>query len=172
MQTRAERRAVTRQDETDFGGAKAPFMCGDRVLCYLRDDIPGLPFAGHWDLPGGGREGSETPEDCLLRELYEEFGLRFGAERLVWKRDFRWWHKPAVRVWFFGGWITEAEIADVRFGDEGQYWEMMPVAEFIAHEKAVPDLQKRLGIFMVEGALIAPLRALFARSGEDGREGG
>jgi 8-oxo-dGTP diphosphatase len=137
---------------TDFGGAKAAFLNGGRVLCYLRDDFAGLPFAGHWDLPGGGREGDETPEACLLRELEEEFGLRFGQERLVWKREFRWWHKPDMCVWFFGGWITETEIAAVRFGDEGQYWQMMPVDAFMAHEKAVPDLQRRLGMMLREGA--------------------
>jgi 8-oxo-dGTP diphosphatase len=156
MQTRAEGRAVTVGELADFGGCKAAFLHGDRVLCLLRDDLPGLPFAGHWDLPGGGREGDETPEECVLRELFEEFGLQFGAERLVWTREFRWWHKPEVRVWFFGGWITETEIAAVRFGDEGQYWEMMPVAAFMAHERAVPDLQRRLGIFVAEGPLLTP----------------
>jgi 8-oxo-dGTP diphosphatase len=140
----------------DFGGCKAAFLNGGRVLCLLRDDIPGLPYAGHWDLPGGGREGEETPEECLLRELEEEFGLRLGAERLIWKRPYHWWHKPEVRVWFFGGLILDAEIAAVRFGDEGQYWEMMPVEAFIAHEKAVPDLQRRLQVLLDEGPLPAP----------------
>jgi 8-oxo-dGTP diphosphatase len=143
----------------DFAGCKAAFLCGDRVLCYLRDDFAGLPFAGHWDLPGGGREGHETPEDCLLRELEEEFGLRFGVERLVWKRPYQWWHKPEVRVWFFGGWMTEAEIAAVQFGDEGQYWEMMPVAAFMGHTRAVPDLQQRLRIMLDEGPLPGQPRA-------------
>jgi 8-oxo-dGTP diphosphatase len=146
--------SVVRMD--DFGGCKAAFLNGDRVLCYLRDDFVGLPFAGHWDLPGGGREGDETPEDCLLRELEEEFGLKFGVDRLVWKRPYHWWHKPEVRVWFFGGWITEAEIAAIQFGDEGQYWEMMPVDAFIAHEKAVPDLQQRLKVFVDEVPLLTP----------------
>jgi 8-oxo-dGTP diphosphatase len=131
------------------------FLCADRVLCYLRDDFAGLPFAGHWDLPGGGREGPETPEECLLRELEEEFGLRFGVERLIWKRAFNWGHKPEVQVWFFGGVITEDEIAAVRFGDEGQFWQMMPVAAFMAHEKAVPDLQARLGVMIAEGQFTA-----------------
>lgn len=139
---------------TDFGGCKAAFLCGDRVLCYLRDDFADLPFAGHWDLPGGGREGDETPEACLLRELWEEFGLRFGAERLVWRRDFAWSHKPEGRVWFFGGRITEAEIAAVRFGDEGERWEMMPVADFVGHTRAVPNMRERLRVMLAEGCVL------------------
>ena len=53
----------------DFVGAKAALFCGGRLLTHLRDDRPGLPWPAMWDLPGGGREGAETPEQCLLREL-------------------------------------------------------------------------------------------------------
>jgi len=67
----------------DFVGAKAALICGDRVLTYLRDDKPGLPWRGMWDLPGGGREGDETAEACLLREVEEEFGLRLLPDRLI-----------------------------------------------------------------------------------------
>ena len=41
----------------DFSGAKIVLKCEDRLLTYLRDDKPGIPFPGIWDLPGGGREG-------------------------------------------------------------------------------------------------------------------
>jgi 8-oxo-dGTP diphosphatase len=132
----------------EFHGCKGAFLCDDRVLCYLRDDKPGLPFPGFWDLPGGGREGDETPEGCLLRELNEEFGLTLSPDRLVWKRSYQWTHRPEITVWFFGGLLTEAEIASVRFGDEGQEWQMMPVSAFLSHDRAVPDLQLRLATWL------------------------
>ena len=135
-----------------FAGAKLALLNGDHVLTHLRDDFPGLPFPAHWDLPGGGREGDETPEDCVLRELDEEFGLVLTPDRLIWKRRFNWTHKPDRNVWFFGGFIGEAEIASIRFGDEGQYWEMMPIADFLAHGRAVPDLQVRLQIWLGQSA--------------------
>jgi 8-oxo-dGTP diphosphatase len=127
-----------------FQGAKVALLRGDEVLTYLRDDFAHLPFPGYWDLPGGGREGEETAEACVLRELEEEFGLRLGEERLIWRQDFCWRHRPEHRVWFFGGMISAEEIAAIRFSEEGQYWAMMRVGEFLGHKRAVPDLQERL----------------------------
>ncbi len=130
----------------DFVGAKAALFCGPRVLTCLRDGHPGLPWPGHWDLPGGGREGGEPPEDCLLRELDEEFGLRLPPARLIWRRVFPSMTDPARASVFFGGMVTPQEVQSIRFGDEGQGWELMPVEAFLGHSRAVPEMQRRAGI--------------------------
>lgn len=134
----------------DFVGAKVALFYGDAVLVYLRDDKPGLPWAAMWDLPGGGREGDESPEDCLLREVHEEFGLRFAQERLIWRRVFPSMLDASRASVFFGGWITAAEIAAIQFGDEGQAWQMMALSAFLAQAAAVPEMQRRAGIVWAE----------------------
>jgi 8-oxo-dGTP diphosphatase len=44
-------------------------------LLYLRDNKPGIPFPGYWDLIGGHVEEGETPEEALVREVKEELDL-------------------------------------------------------------------------------------------------
>ena len=132
----------------DFTGAKAALICEGAILTYLRDDRPGLRFANWWDLPGGGREGAESPQECLLREVEEEFGLRLPPTRLHWAREFPGMIDHRQRAWFFGGQLTQAEVAAIRFGDEGQRWDMMPLAQFFAHARVVPAMRARAAEFL------------------------
>jgi 8-oxo-dGTP diphosphatase len=44
-------------------------------LLYLRDNKPGIPFPGYWDLIGGHIEEGETPEEALVREAREELDI-------------------------------------------------------------------------------------------------
>lgn len=53
-----------------------------QILLLLRDEKPGLPCAGMWDLPGGHVEDDETPELCIVREMDEEMGLTLTTPAL------------------------------------------------------------------------------------------
>jgi 8-oxo-dGTP diphosphatase len=47
-----------------------------KLLIYLRDDKPDIPFPNHWDFFGGHLEDGETPEQALEREVKEEIGVQ------------------------------------------------------------------------------------------------
>ncbi len=53
-----------------------------KLLIYLRDDKPTIPFPNHWDLFGGHVETGETPEQALCRELEEELRVTLKSWKL------------------------------------------------------------------------------------------
>ncbi len=59
-----------------------------RVLLQLRDEKDWIPFPGMWALPGGMREGGESPDECIRREVSEEMGIELAADDVthLWSR--------------------------------------------------------------------------------------
>ena len=130
--------------DAGFVGAKAALFCGGGLLTCLRDTHPGLPWPGLWDLPGGGRENEESAEDCLIREVREEFGLTLTPSHLTWRITLPSMTDPLRPSHFFAGTLTRDEVGAIRFGDEGQGWALMPVGDFLKHDKAIPEMQRRV----------------------------
>lgn len=46
----------------------------------IRD--PKKPVPRYWKLPGGRSEGEETPEECAVREIWQETGLKIKQDDL------------------------------------------------------------------------------------------
>ncbi|UTP40635.1 8-oxo-dGTP diphosphatase MutT [Phenylobacterium sp. LH3H17] len=57
-----------------FVAAAALVDSEGRVLICQRPQ--GKQLAGLWEFPGGKVEPGETPEECLIRELDEELGIK------------------------------------------------------------------------------------------------
>ena len=57
-------------------GANAIITCNQKLLLEKRRD------SDTWGLVGGGVKNYETPEQALVREIYEELGLRISKDRL------------------------------------------------------------------------------------------
>ena len=105
---------------TDFTGCKIALFCEDKLLTILRDDKPSIPWPNMWELPGGGREGDESPFECAAREVFEELGIHLRQE----------------------------QFDSIVFGDEGQDYKLMSIDEFLGSDKVVPQLQDRVRDYM------------------------
>lgn len=130
-----------------FHGAKVALFLGDQLLVLLRDDRPDILFPAHWDFPGGGREGVETPFETLTRETREEVGLVLFETAVVWTVELEAAHHPGQRVWFYVARLPETAVNQIVFGDEGICWALMSPAQFMALGNAVPSLADRLRLW-------------------------
>ena len=130
--------------QLEFSGCKIALLCDDKLLTILRDDKASIPYPNMWELPGGGREGEETPFECVQREVFEELGLKLEKADILWAKDYQGMLDPDKTSIFMVGTITQEEFASIVFGDEGQAYQMMDVSQFLADEKVIPQLQNRL----------------------------
>lgn len=133
---------------TEFHGAKLALISGGHVLTLLRDDIATILFPDMWDFPGGGREGDETPQACVLRELFEEFGLRLDESDLLYRASRDGVLPGQPKIWFFGAVLDGLDPRQIKFGHEGQRWQLMPIETYLTHAKAISHLQDGLQRFL------------------------
>lgn len=131
-----------------FSGSKIGLLCEGLLLTYQRDDKPTIPWPGMWDLPGGGREGDETPLECVIRETREEFDLSLDPGCIVWTQAYPGQGLNGLDTWFFVAEVPPGTFAAIRFGDEGQRWEVTTVEKFLAKPDAIGHLQQRLREFL------------------------
>ncbi|WP_240722363.1 NUDIX hydrolase [Poseidonocella sp. HB161398] len=134
-----------------FSGSKLALFIGGRLLVYLRDDLPSIPFPDHWDFPGGGREPGETPEETALRETEEEFGLRLSASDLRHATAHRG-HEQGWLNWFFAAHLPASTEAAIRFGDEGQLWRLIEPADYLRNPRRIPHLAALLEDYLTSMA--------------------
>ena len=136
--------------QLDYTGCKIALICDGRILTILRDDKPTIPWPNLWELPGGGREGDESPFECAAREVYEELKIQLSKDDIVWS-----WIYPSMldenkNSVFLVGKLTQEQFDNITFGDEGQAYKLMPIEEFLKSKQAVPQLQGRLRDYLEE----------------------
>ena len=131
-------------------GAKVALFLGDRLVSILRDDLHSIPYPNMWDLPGGGREGLETPLQTVTRELFEELGLTLPPRAVVWQANFAANYKPDAWVAFFVAQLPADMAEKIVFGDEGQRWSLFELDAFQALPNCVPSYVSRLAVWQAE----------------------
>ncbi|QFT98241.1 NUDIX domain protein [Roseovarius sp. THAF8] len=130
--------------EQRFEGTKLALFLGKRLAVIERDHAPDIPWPGFLDLPGGGRDGAESAETCVLRETREELGLVLEPGVLRWRR----FYAGPTPMWFFVAHCEAALADEVAFGDEGLGWCLMRPEDYVAHDKAVPHFAQRVAEYL------------------------
>jgi len=133
-----------------FTGAKIALLSEGNLLAYKRDIKPGIPFPGMWDLPGGGREGEETPLECAIRETLEEFGLSVNPASIVWEKRYSGQPPGGAASYFLVARLGAGFFNAVQFGNEGERFEIMSVDKFLHHPEVICHLQKRLNDYLFQ----------------------
>ena len=132
------------EERFDFTGCKIALLCDGQILTILRDDKATIPWPNLWELPGGGREGDETPFECAAREVYEELSIQLTKEDIVWSRIYPSMLDENKKSVFLVGKLTQERFDNIVLGDEGQDFKLMSIEEFLTLDQVVPQLQDRV----------------------------
>jgi 8-oxo-dGTP diphosphatase len=136
-----------------FNGVKGLVFFGGKILVYRRDtNTKNYPRC--IDLPGGGREGEETPFETFRREVVEEFGFTLSEEDITFSFEIPSFSEPGEKSYFIVTNPLSITGDDVVFGDEGEEWLLMSPDEFVARTDGIERLQKRVAKYLI-GELIS-----------------
>jgi len=118
---------------------------GRILLQHRDDDIPPAGY-GRWAIPGGGREGDETPRETALREFEEETGVRLERLRhfATYTNDDAFPLHPAVTDVFYADDVVAEEDVVVGEGLAFKYWTPEEAAELPMN----PVTRTRLAAFV------------------------
>lgn len=113
-----------------------------KVLIARRNDDKHM--GGLWEFPGGKIEEGETPQQCIVRELFEEFCINVEAGEFIAESIFDYGEKT-VRLLSYGvnyvsgdfvlndhseiRWIEKTEFENFEFAPAD-----LPIIEKILHE--------------------------------------
>jgi 8-oxo-dGTP diphosphatase len=102
-------------------------MASEATICLIRNDgrlllqrkSAGRFGAGKWDAPGGKLAAGESPEQCVLREIWEETGLRAADVSL--RGSFNVYFGAGERAdWTVHVFATSSVAGRPRSGPEGR----------------------------------------------------
>ena len=136
--------------QLDFTGCKIALICDGQILTILRDDKEDIPWPNMWELPGGGREGNETPFECVAREVYEELSIQLSKADVIWFQIYPSMLDGNKKSVFLVGRLTQEQFESIIFGDEGQGYKLVSFEEFLTSDRVVPQLQERVRDYMEE----------------------
>lgn len=118
-------------------------------ILLLRRSRPARGEMGYWELPGGGQDHGESPQEALMREVREETGLEVnvGQPLLVW--DYcRHANLQIIGITF----ACSVPKGNVVLSEEHDAYEWIEGQDIEAY-KVFPELLEELEILKRQGAI-------------------
>jgi len=131
----------------NFHGVKVAILVEDKLLLHLRDNKPGLFNADMWDFPGGGREGDETPEECAIREVEEEFCIKINQTSFIWKKVYPAQKDPNQNAYFMVAMVPKEAMQNIDLR-EGQKWKLFSLDDFFKRGNVIEALKDRFNDYL------------------------
>lgn len=107
----------------------------NRCLIAQRRSDGKLPLK--WEFPGGKVESGETFEECLARELHEEFGVRATVKNFICRNQHKYEHMM-VEVNFYE---VELPAQELQLNDHADiawvHWDEMALYDLVEADKEV-----------------------------------
>lgn len=135
-------------NELNFQGVKVALINNGRVLTILRDNIPNIPYPNMWDLAGGGRENEESPYETMRREVKEELGIDIPESDVVWVKYCESITNPGNISVFMVANISEYQIDNIEFGEEGQGYRIVSFSDFLENKNVIEQYRIRLSEYI------------------------
>jgi 8-oxo-dGTP diphosphatase len=76
-------------------------------LCLIAKRSAGDPLANLWEFPGGKIEEGETPEECLQREMQEEFQIDVEVGHFFAESIYEYERGTIRLVAYWANWIGD-----------------------------------------------------------------
>ncbi|WP_145568003.1 NUDIX domain-containing protein [Yersinia mollaretii] len=127
-----------------FTGTKLALINTSQIVGILRDNNPEISFPDMWDVTGGTRENNESPVECAFREAKEELSLDLKEDSIIWCREYEHLGKSSPGGYFMVACVTDEQLSKVRLGNEGQYFKLHDMNDFIKLRNIVPFVRERL----------------------------
>ncbi len=144
------------------GSIVALFDRTGRLLLQQRDDVVPPAGYGRWALPGGGREGNESPRETALREFEEETGVRL--QHLRFFATISRHELPGLRVerlhFFFADDEVDPADLQVNEGLDFRFWSPAEIGGLLMNPSSRSLVERFLASDQYRGtlALAAPFR--------------
>lgn len=87
-------------------------IADEKILLLQRDTNPEIRDPNCWQLPGGGVEDGEMPDEAIERELQEEIGIIPSSLRFL--------ISPSAETRVYYARLTDEEAKSIKKGDEGR----------------------------------------------------